>query len=71
MTRKRTPFQKRSCDGKTRYKDHDQAVRHAQIFKSLRGTALRAYECDFCKGVHLSKTQVSSRRAEEGPEENP
>jgi hypothetical protein len=51
-------FRANSCRDKQRYKDHRQAVIARQSYERKRGTALRAYECDFCGGWHLTRAGV-------------
>lgn len=43
------------CDGKRRYRDHDEAVRLRQRRETEAGHALRIYDCPFCNGFHLTK----------------
>lgn len=51
----------RSCSTKTRYRDHTQAIRSSHNYNRARDAQLRAYECDFCKGWHLTKQLVKER----------
>lgn len=59
MTRRH--FAMRSCSTKTRYRDHTQAIRSSHNYNRARDAQLRAYECDFCKGWHLTKQLVKER----------
>lgn len=50
--RKRVFF---SCDKKRRYKtEHDATCASHRVFKE-RGTRLRVYYCNYCRGWHLTK----------------
>jgi len=55
-------FKHRSCTGKIRYRDRSEAIVALQKAKRRRGTPLRIYECDLCRGFHLSSTLVTHRR---------
>lgn len=44
-----------SCEKKTRYRSQDEAKRVADKVKHLRGTNLRIYYCEHCRGYHLTK----------------
>lgn len=42
------------CEGKRRYRDRDEATRVRHLRTKAAGTPLRIYDCDFCKGFHLT-----------------
>ena len=46
----------RECEAKTRYVDEHQANKGAGRCERERGLPLRAYECSFCGGWHLTRT---------------
>lgn len=53
MSRSKT----RTCGGKVRYRDHDQAIRaihRLQSRSSREKQVKRAYWCDGCNGWHLT-----------------
>lgn len=53
-------MRKKTCKGKTRYRDHDEAVRALHRFKA-RSTRdkipIRAYECSVCNGWHTTSKE--------------
>lgn len=61
----------RSCRGKRRYRDREEALRCLRILevRSTRGTIpFRAYPCQRCQGWHLSsQPELSSSSREYRP----
>lgn len=49
---------RRMCHDKQRYHDHEEAILSARSYQRKRQTHLRAYECPFCNGWHLTKQAV-------------
>lgn len=48
-------FRRRSCVSKVRYRDRQEAVIALQKATRRRGTPLRIYDCDLCRGFHLTR----------------
>jgi hypothetical protein len=50
-------FRERSCLRKTRYREHQQAVRMSHKVRNRSGLKLRSYRCELCGGWHLAKAE--------------
>jgi hypothetical protein len=44
----------KSCLGKERFDDKDQADAHAKEHAKKAGTPIRIYRCPFCQGFHMT-----------------
>lgn len=42
------------CSSKRRFKDRVGAKKSVRKIRNYDGTRMRIYECDFCKGYHLT-----------------
>ena len=42
------------CKRKKRFRDMKEATRISSLIRNTSGQKLRIYECDFCKGFHLT-----------------
>ena len=48
----------RQCGSKKRYRDEHEAGIHKKMYERERGTKLDYYWCGYCKGYHLTSSEV-------------
>lgn len=48
-------FKNRSCSTKKRFRSHEEAKQSKSTIRNNRDVKLRVYECELCKGYHLTK----------------
>lgn len=51
----KTKTKTKSCSDKKRFRDLQEAKGSMIVLRRQEGVRMRIYECEYCKGFHLSK----------------